>query len=244
MACADVTSANIVGYNTTELSKNFYAGGASFVTIGEDGFKFSDIKLQGVGASAVVPGSITIQTLDDGGNKDKIWKYYQNVKSGAWKGKLGWFDEDGEQMTIEHDYTFPAGTGLWIKGLAGASLQMSGEVFVGELTITLNKNFALLCNPFPCEITLAKNIELGGVSETAIVPGSISIQTLDDGGNKDKIWKYYQNVKSGAWKGKLGWFDEDGNQITEDNDATFPAGKGLWVKGLAGATLTFKSPVK
>ena len=128
VACADVTSANIVGYNTTELSKNFYAGGASFVTIGEDGFKFSDIKLQGVGASAVVPGSITIQTLDDGGNKDKIWKYYQNVKSGAWKGKLGWFDVDGNQITEDNDATFPAGKGLWVKGLAGATLTFKSPV--------------------------------------------------------------------------------------------------------------------
>ena len=244
MACADVTSANIVGYNTTALTKNNTAAGATFLTIGEEGAKFSSFQLQGVSATAIVPGSITIQTLDNLGNKDKIWKYYQNVKSGAWKGKLGWFDEDGEQMTTEHDYIFPVGTGLWIKGLAGASLQMSGEVMLDKLVCELNKNNVLLCNPYPCEITLAKNIELGGVSETAIVPGSITIQTLDDLGNKDKIWKYYQNVKSGAWKGKLGWFDEDGNQITEDNDAVFPAGKGLWVKGLAGATLTFKSPIK
>ena len=122
VACADVTSANIVGYETMGLNANNTAAGATFLSVGTDGFKLSSLVLSGVSDTATVAGTINIQTLDKLGNKDKKYTYYQNVKGGEWKDKKGWFDEDKKQITEDNDFVIPAGKGLWVKGLNNATL--------------------------------------------------------------------------------------------------------------------------
>ena len=74
MACADVTSANVCGYMNKDLRVNYTASAMSFVTIGTDGMKLSQIKLTGVPNRS--EGVIQIQTLDDLGSPLKIYKYY------------------------------------------------------------------------------------------------------------------------------------------------------------------------
>ena len=215
------------------------ASGPVFVSIGSDGAKLSTFALSGLNPAVAVPGTITVQTLTDMGSKDKLYKYYQNMPSGPFAGKKGWFDESNQQVTAEKDVTFPRGQGLWIKGLANVQLTISGEVDLSEYTQPLTAKSVLTCNPYPVAIYLSKNVELLGLNPAVAVPGTITVQTLTDMGSKDRLFKYYQNMPSGPFAGKKGWFDESNTQISADNDFEIPAGKGLWIKGLANTSIKF-----
>jgi hypothetical protein len=176
--------------------------------------------------------------LDNVGNAAAKYSYFQNVKNGVNKGKTGWYD-GSTAITADNNVVFTAGQGLWVKGVSGAKLQSSGKVLFDDVVKTLPASGnTMLCNPYPQDITLAKNVKVTGLAEGATVNGTITIQILDNVGNAAAKYSYFQNVKNGVNKGKTGWYDGS-TQITEDADVTFELGQALWVKGVSGATMTF-----
>ena len=233
MACADVQSANIVGYIDKGLNKNFTACGSSFITIGVEGMKLTTIKPKGI--PAMSNGQIQIQVLDNLGNATKTYKYYQGSKVKAFATD-GWYDNT-TLITSENDVTFMPGQGLWVKGtIDNTGITTAGEVSFDDVQKQLNVNFVMLCNPFPQQIKLSKNIKAGGLAATS--NGQVQIQELDNLGNATKTYKYYQGSKVKAFATD-GWYLNT-TLITAENDVTFEPGQGLWVKGsIASATLTF-----
>ena len=234
MACADVQSANIVGYNTTALNAAYYAGGATFITIGAEGANLSEFKPSGL--PNISNGQVIIQTLDNYGVSTGTYKYYQGSKVPKYANN-GWYNSSDVLITKENDVTFAPGDGLWIKGTATASLIVSGEVSLASVTKNLNAAYALLCNPFPMGISIRK-ITPAGIA--AISNGQIIIQTLDNYGVSTGTYKYYQGSKVPKYATN-GWYNSNDVLITDANDVVFNPGQGLWVKGTATATLTFSA---
>ena len=230
-----------VGYLQSSLnSSGNTAIGPSFQSIGSEGIKLTEIKVTGLAEGATVNGTINIQVLSNDGTVNAKYIYYQNVKNGGNKGKEGWYLNGSTQITVENDVLFAVGQGLWVKGISGAKLQSSGQVLFDDVIKSLpSSGNVMLCNPYPQDITLAKNVKVAGLAEGATINGTINIQVLSNDGTVASKYIYYQNVKNGGNKGKEGWYLNGSTQITEAADVTFPIGQGLWVKGASGASLKF-----
>ena len=235
MACADVTSANVCGYNNVGLQAGATAVGPSFVTIGKEGVALTTIKPTGLPAG--YKGAISIQTLTALGEEDQKW-YYHEGETGRGAKADGWWLGNVTQITTENDKIFKIGEGLWVTGLNGAKLTTSGEVLTSELIVELRAGATMIANPFAA-----------GVKLTAIKPinlptgykGAISIQTLTELGEEDQKW-YYHEGETGRGAKADGWWLGNVTQITTDNDHVFPAGAALWTTGVAGTSLKIPCP--
>ena len=224
-------SANIVGYAQNNLVEGYKAAGASFVNVGETGCKLTDLVPAGIGDKSL--GVINVQLLDASGNMTASYSYY---KGGTGKRATeGWY----QGMTLigeANNVPLPAGTGLWIKGAAGLSIQTSGQVLNADLRCDLIDGFRLLGNPFAADTTLTKLVP-SGIGDKSL--GVINVQLLDASGNMTASYSYY---KGGTGKRATeGWY-QGMTLITADNDVSIPVGSSVWVKGATGLGLTFKVP--
>ena len=138
-----MASANIVGYSQNALQDGFKASGASFVNIGGTGCNLTDLVPVGIGDKSL--GVINVQFLDSNGGMTATYGYY---KGGTGKRATeGWY-RGMTLITAENDVPIAAGTGLWIQGLNGLSLQTSGQVLDADLPCELQEGYRLLSNPF------------------------------------------------------------------------------------------------
>lgn len=170
-------------------------------------------------------GDVVVQTLTDAGLADKTFTY-SKPRKGDWQ----WLDDD-DNVVEEGDAVFAAGAGLWIVGVDGSSVTTAGQVSTSDRVI------ALVDGAVACGNSTAVSLDL-----LSIVPGGdfnsgdIVIQTLTDAGLADKTYTF-SKPRKGDWQ----WLDDDDN-VVEEGDVVFPAGKGLWVVGVEGATLTIPGP--
>jgi hypothetical protein len=226
-----LASANIVGYSQNALVDGFKASGASFVNIGGTGCNLTDLVPVGIGDKSL--GVIGVQFLDASGKMTANYGYY---KGGTGKRATeGWY-QGMTLITTENDVPIPAGSGLWIKGAAGLSIQTSGQVLNAELHCDLVDGFRLLSNPFSADTTLTKLVPTG-IGDKSL--GVIAVQFLDASGKMTANYGYYKGGT--AKRATEGWY-QGMTLITTENDVTIPAGTGVWVKGAAGLGLTFKVP--
>jgi len=69
--------------------------------------------------------------------------------------------------------------------------------------------------------------------------GDIVVQTLTYAGRADKSYVFMRD-RRGNWN----WTDVDTSAVIAEGDVSFPAGAGLWVAGVDGATITGYSAVQ
>ena len=237
MACADVSSANTVGYMQNNLGENYTPAGASFVSIGTDGFKLSQLKV--IGAPSGTASKIQIQVLNSLGSATAYYNYYKGGR-GAYATE-GWYSSttliDGSDAA--HEVVFPAGQGLWIKGVANLKYETSGEVLTRNLSVTLGDNYTMVANPFAAPIKLSQLIIAGAPSGTA---SKIQIQVLNSLGSATAYYNYYKGGR-GAYATE-GWYSSttliDGSDAA--HEVEFPAGQALWIKAVNGVTATITCP--
>ena len=237
MACADVTSANVCGYNNVGLKAGATAVAPSFVTIGKEGVALTSIKPTGLPTG--YKGAINIQTLTAYGEKDQMW-YYHEGETGRGAKADGWWLENATQVTPENDKIFKIGEGLWVTGLNGAKLTSSGEVLTSELVVELRAGATMIANPFAAGVKLTS---IKPINLPAGYKGAINIQTLTAYGEKDQMW-YYHEGETGRGAKADGWWLENSTQITTDNDVEFAAGAALWTTGIDGTSLKIPCPYK
>lgn len=234
VAMADVTSANIVGYQNKELQDNKQALSSGFVAIGEKDAGFWLTSVMPV-YDGQVGGDIYIERLNDAGVTIESYSFMQGVR-----GKEdGWYNDDDELIGDEaDDIFFNAGEGLWVTGLEDGVLPFSGEVFDADKEIPLADNKQMLANPYPCDLPLSTNIQIDYDEQ---VGGDIYIEKLNDAGVTIESYSWMQGVR-----GKEdGWYNDDDELIGDDGEeVVFPACTGLWVTGLDGAKFQITSPLK
>ena len=137
VACnAELSSANVVGYNGTSL----LASGSkmiapTFLTVnGTTTFKLSDLKGTGYDPydaeeeEGGANGEIAVVVLDqygatakDGNGKDMEYHWYDLGSDKA----AGWYYRGGAQAVDAANITVPAGQGLWVSGKANLYLNFT-----------------------------------------------------------------------------------------------------------------------
>ena len=115
-----ITSANTVGYVNNDLQDNFKAIAPSFISIGQDGYKLSELKVEGVD-EAKDEYNVEIQVLTDMGVVTQTYEWWHG---GRVPHKVdGWYEDgdtlvDGEEYEVELD----VGRALWVRTEEGASI--------------------------------------------------------------------------------------------------------------------------
>jgi hypothetical protein len=220
---AEVTSANVVGYQTSNLASNQYTA---------LGWQFSL-----VGGETEIPiASITnYPNVDTGGgfnSADGIRVFYgqNSTYTNYYRNPAGWFRAGGLATTT--DTIKPGQMVMFYKRTTATTLIQAGEVINQDVIINVASNqYTAMSNPFPVEIPIASitnypNTDTGGGFNSAdgirVFYGSNSTYT-----------NYYRNP--------AGWFKAGGLATTTD---TIPPGAGfMFYKRTAASTITFDTPL-
>ena len=185
----------------------------------EAGIDLTSLKIGGDYAS----GDVTVETLDSLGRLDKDYSFIKDRK-GNWY----WSGDDGK--VEEGDVIFPVGKGLWVAGVDSTSLTSAGAVSTNDNTINLQEGFVACGNMTAVPVDLTSIVPGGDYAS-----GDITIETLDSLGNLDKDYSFIKDRK-GNWY----WSGDDGK--VEEGEIFFAPGKGLWVAGVDGASITIPGP--
>ena len=247
VAAADIVSANIVGYNTTDAQNNkFYIVGVQF----ED--------MQGaVKIDAIVSGTKGVDW-----DEDDVWMdtasqiqvpsaagyttyYYLNdgTYNEAGDTKAGWCNANAEIVDDE----FIPGVSVWFKSKTGdCGMTQSGQVPASDqVSVACAASvFSLKANPFPVAFSLndTSKVAFDGIvgvdwdEEDAWMNTAPQIQVPSAAGYTTY---YYLNdgTYNEAGDTKAGWC----NANAEIVDDIVPVAQGFWVKPVTGAfNMVFK----
>ena len=250
MACADVTSANVVGYQGVQLNaggKDMISG--TFLKVGgTEEIALSKLKITGYENSdmykyAYGGFTLTFQIRKTDGTPENTYMYYDGVdiETFEWIGGV-WTDADsGAEINADNEVNFPVGKGFWLdcpdlEDCDAFYLQAAGQVIKGDYAFELNAGGKIgACNVMPVDTKLSK-IEVHGYEDSemyvyAYGGFTLTMQKLQTDGLPAATYMYYDgiNIETFQWLGGV-WSDADsGATITEDNDVDYEAGKGFWV---------------
>jgi hypothetical protein len=222
---AEVTSANVVGYQTSNLASNQYTAlGWQFSLVG--------------GATEIPIASITnYPNVDTGGNfnsADGIRVFYgqNSTYTNYYRRSLTSWCKGAETVTTT-DTIKPGQMVMFLKRTTGSTLTQAGEVINQDVNIVVASNqYTAVCNPFPMAIQIASitnypNVDTGGNFNSA------------DGirvfyGQNSTYTNYYRRSLTSWCKGAE----------TVTTTDTIPAGAGfMFLKRTAASTITFDTPL-
>lgn len=237
MACADIESANTVGFTTKELSANsWFLANTQFQDVGKDGFA----NLNSLVQTSVAPGIFEtmeadapqLQVLSPKGGYN-LYFLISDAYDAEGNEVTGWADLGGDLVTDDVQLGF----GFWYKAISAATLTFKGEVSNADtLTVSVPKNnFKIVGNPFPAALDLSK-------ITTSFAPGvfdtmeteALQIQVLSPKGGYN-LYYYISDAYDSEGNEVEGWADLGGDLVTEPIEV----GAGFWVKAPADGTMTF-----
>ena len=220
---ADITSANVVGYQSNDLRFGATFIAPNFIDVGSSE--------EGVDIKKFIPGGdfgsgdITVSRLDAAGRNIADYSYMIPRR-----GTPGWADESGVALT-DGEVVLAPGEGVAVIGDAGLSLTTAGQVSTVDRVIALRFG-----------ATFTGNFTAVAVDITSIIPGGeygsgdITISKLDAAGRN--IADYSFMIPR---RGTPGWADENGTPIAE-GEVIFNPGEGFAVIGDEGLSITIPGP--
>ena len=247
---ADVTSANIVGYQNNDwLGGDFYMMGMQFEKVDGTPVKLSEINFGDMtgpyyddqGDFVRTAPQIQISMADSEGFHPTFYFLADGAPDFT---NPGW--TDGLGNPIDDSIVVDAGIGFWFRDGAGSSgFNPAGQVMPDSPFVKpLDTHFRQLVCPFPKAVTLA-DIDFGEIAKTApfyddngdFVNTATQIQVpLDKSAGTHPT--YYFLADGDEDFTNPGWTDGLGNPIDEST-IVLPAGRGCWFKANANINVTF-----
>ena len=187
----DITSQNVVGYQTKETVSGFNFVIPSFVPVSGGKVNIQNIKI-----SNATDWSDNIQILDEGGATIETYFYASAEQSG--KEKDGWLNDSGELA----DVTLEPGQSILLDTADVAVITFSGEVSTVDTVVETVPGFNFVGNNTPVDINI-QDFTIANATDW-----SDSIQILDEGGSTIETYFYASAEQSG--KEKDGWLNDSG----------------------------------
>ena len=221
VACADITSSNIVGYTNKDAGADFSLVIPMFQAVGSDSYDIQTIIPQG--ENAVGYGDVNMQTFTTDANADETFLWLTVADMGVEED--GWYNED---MSTKAEKIFAPGEGFMLCAGAGAiSLNFAGEVNAAEVTVNVPADFSLLGNIRPTGVSIQTIIPQG---ENAVGYGDVNMQTFTADANADETFLWLTVADMGVEED--GWYNEDMSTLA---DKVFAPGEGFMLCAGAGA---------
>lgn len=253
VSLADVESANIVGYNTINITKEYSLLSVVFDEVDgtelsiQKAFPFSDGMTKGLTSAngdniqiMKEDGDYDIYFLSDG-HYGKGGASYNPDLDGKWSA-------DGKNEIS--DRTLKSGTTFWYLARSAKNkpfaLTVAGSVHSAESeTYIINKSYTLIGCPYPAEVAINGGIEITGGTTGLTSANGDNIQIMKDDGD------YAIYFLSNGHYGKGGasydenldgkWSADGQNSVTSDK---FPVGKGAWYLSRSKeGTVKFLNPI-
>jgi hypothetical protein len=222
---AQVTSGNVVGYQTSNLASNQYTAlGWQFSLVG--------------GATEIPIASITNYPNPTTGlslsGADGIRVFYgaNSTYTNYYRRTLtSWRKEGGAATTT--DTIKPGQMVMFYKRTTNSTLTQSGEVINQDVNIAVGSNqYSAICNPFPMDIPIASITNYPNPTTGLSLSGADGIRVFY--GANSTYTNYYRRTLTS-------WRKEGGAATTTDN---IPAGAGfMFYKRTTGSTITFDTPL-
>ena len=204
----------VVGYAPANLQNLGLTAGSCFKPVSAQ--KVDLIDMKGVGYDGEAGGEIQIQTLNEYGQTQATYFWYDIPSEDI----LGWFDLSEEPLN-RGDVEIQAGEGLWVYCAAdGLGLQSSGEVPQSKVIVELQESGLSVANPTPVTVDLI-DCCVSGYEEGA--GGEVQVQTLNEYGQTQATYFWYDIPDEDI----LGWFDLSEEPLNR-GDVTMAPGAGLW----------------
>ena len=253
---ADVTSANIVGYQKVNLNLDGAKMlGAPFICVNgsaEKGFWLSDLRPEGYLentdlVASGTDGDFSIQLLNTSGHTAAKYSWVHAAKKKKWSGEGYWNDPSAEPVIPhgENDHYFAPGSGMWTfcpdvsedDSDATYSVTPAGEVCTDSVTwhLPMVAGAAAFANPYPVSIWLSDLIVEGYLDNTDLVAsgtdGDFSIQLLNKSGHTSAKYSWVHASKKKKWSGDGYWNDPSAEPVIahSDNDLQITSSMGLWI---------------
>ena len=241
-SAAEVASANVVGYTKIQLNEGYNMVGVQFSDIG--------------GAEKSLTNVFKLDETFAGYNDD--YKFFTKMR--IWNGNgydlYGWAGTAGtdvdDDASLDNTWTdieaepvegefMPVASGAWIIAEKEGVLTSCGEVVLKDITINLEEGYNIVCNPFPCEVSITN---FGVLDET--------FAGYDD--------DYKFSTKMRIWNGNgydlYGWAGTSGTDVDDDPsldntwtdieaepvEGTIKAGEAVWIIAEKAGSITFKVP--
>ena len=253
---ADVTSANVVGYNTVDINPGYNMFAVNFKTVGDDaGVAIDDLFPGGGKADTIFTASSGsdsadyIMVWDNARGEYNTYFLYYVKKGGTAANKYWWCNTDGSGKAADQNVKFKNGDAFWFykRGDQKVTATTSGEVELSDMKeIDIKPGYNMIGSFFPTGWTINDDKyytpDFWSTSGAQVGSGSDSADSLmvwDNSKNEyDTYFLYY--VKKGGtadWKNK--WCNTDGTGPAVGNVMT--PGKGAWYYHRGSG---FKLPVK
>ena len=250
-----VESANIVGYNTITINKEY-----TLLTINFDDVNGEALTVQkafpycdGMTEAKVYSSADNIQVMNAAGGYDTyfMWNGASGKSGTADPTKRGWAKAGSTSLTAD---TLPKGATMWYQSRGAKNedsstyynLTVAGAVSLAEkYDYTLNKEYTLVGNPFPVEIPLNGGVVLTEPTIAKVYSSADNVQIMNEAGGYDTyfMWNGASGKSGTADPTKQGWAKAGSTSQTTDN---FPVGRGAWFQTRnpsATAKLRFINPV-
>lgn len=224
MVSAEVSSQNIVGYQTLALNSGaFTQVSPTFITVGGT----TQVTLSQLNGDMAELDSI--QFLDS--TTATASEYFYLVEGSISPGVSGWYAADLE--TPAGDVVIAAGASVYYSSQGGTQVMFSGEVNQNDVVLNTASGFNALGNPFPVDTTLGV-ILFGGITELC------SIQFTGD--DTATASEYFYLEEGSISPGVSGWYAAD--LETSVSDTVVAAGQGFLFSEQGTTTaITFVSPL-
>ena len=244
VSLADVSSANIVGYNTLTLNKeytlltvNFEKTGGGEIGINE-AFPFTE------GMTCAIADSTAdmIQVMNDAGDYDMYFLSNGHYGKGGASFKPAvsntWVSTSKSTNPETTTDTLAVGKTFWYlsrKGAAGEShsITVAGQVSTAEKEeYVLNKEYTLIGCPFPCEVAINGGIEVDGATCAIADSTADMIQIMTATGDYNMYYLSNGHYGKGGASFKPAvsntWVSTSKSTNPESTTDKFPVGGGAW----------------
>ena len=251
-----VESANIVGYTTLEINKEYTLLAVNFEGTGSATMDIQDIfkKCDGMTAANASTGADQIQIMHEAdGNYD--YYYLSNGKNG----KASTPDtankwvcaNDGADKTVPAVRAIKSGEAFWYVSPNGATTPYTitvagGVVSAPNVTKEFGAQYSLVGNPYPCDLPLNDKVQVVNATYGNASSNADQIQIMKSDGSYD--YYYLSNGKNGKASTPdtaNKWVcSNDGADKTVPTTDAFPAGRAGWfVRINPEAKVKFISPI-
>ena len=231
---ADVTSANVVGYNGDDShgGLNWYT--PTFRTVGCNTTDINSINLddgQPAGEGMVGWGE-TMYIVDPNGEPDGSYIYWNKGMdmTGTVETDFFWADEEGTPVSV----SFDAGDGIAIENgivedFTEYKIKNAGEVDKGTVTFAAHGGLNWTGNPFPMALPI-NNITLddGQPAGEGMVGWGETMYIVDPNGEPEGSYIYWNKGMdmTGTVETDFFWADGEGNPV----DVSFDPGAGFAIE--------------
>ena len=249
-----ITSANMVGYNTTTVvADQFYMIGVQLADVAGDG---TSAEFNSFLSTTCVPGTYgdgndvtmgnapMIQVLTSDGKGYSYYYYINDADDGSGNYvATEWVDAQGYNLTAEAAQELSKG--FWFKSATAGTLTCAGQVLsvdTFQRTVPAGQ-FEIVANPYPVALALNTPTTSGftpgtyGDGNDVTMNNAPMIQVLSADGKGYAYYYYINDADDGAGNyTATEWVDGQGYNLT---GTQVPAGQAFWIKSATAGTFTF-----